>query len=305
MALFHLLHIGLPKDLSNLKKEQILKNLTSYPMLSMKSSKKDLIRALQSTLVGFYNTQLEQNQKIDETSQLERFKSNINTIEKKIGHVFQDKSILIQAFTQSSFLNEGLKESLKDNERLEWLGDAVLGAVIAKSLYHRYPGHSEGVLSQIRDNLVCTTACAKHMKSLQLEEFILKSKKSYSMINGHNEKVLCNTFEALLGAIYLDGGFEAVLTFWSSKFKIDATFSLPICNYKGELQERTVKRFQMEPIYKIVDVDERGHKMFHVTVFIGEKEAGFGKANTKKEATKKAAFDALQRDMYQGDLGLS
>jgi ribonuclease-3 len=229
---------------------------------------------------------------------LERLKSNLEAIEEKLQYVFENKDFLVQSFIHRSFINEYRVGPLQHNERLEFLGDSVLGLVVADYLFHRLPDHPEGQLSQLRSRLVDSNSCAHYLQKLNLSEHILLG-KGETMTEGRTKpSILADAFEALLGAIYLDGGLGVMKSFLLFHFEseFEAAIGSPPRNYKAELQDQSQKQFQKTPVYKVVNETGPDHsKVFHVMVFINEKEAGIGMGASKKEAEQRAAFDALSK----------
>ncbi|HSX10644.1 MAG TPA: ribonuclease III [Chlamydiales bacterium] len=229
---------------------------------------------------------------------LAALRSNLETIEEKLGYVFDNKDFLILAFVHRSFINEYRGESLQHNERLEFLGDSVLGLVVADYLYHRLPDHPEGQLSQLRSRLVDANACAQFLQKLKMGEHILLGKGETLTEGRTKTSILADVFEALLGAIYLDGGLGVTKSFLLFHFEgeFESAIGSPPRNYKAELQDFSQKEYGTPPLYKVVDETGPDHaKVFHVMVFINEKEAGVGMGASKKEAEQRAAFDALSK----------
>ncbi len=229
---------------------------------------------------------------------LERLKLSLDAIEEKLGYVFDNKDVLVQALTHRSFINEYREAPLQHNERLEFLGDSVLGFVVADYLFHRLPDHPEGRLSQLRSRLVDASSCGQYLQKLRLGEHILLG-KGETMTEGRTKpSILADVFEAVLGAIYLDGGWGTTKSFLLFHFEpeFEAAIGSPPRNYKAELQDLSQKQFQKTPAYKVVAETGPDHsKIFHVMVFIDEKEAGVGIGASKKEAEQRAAFDALSK----------
>lgn len=227
-----------------------------------------------------------------------KLKNNLEAIEEKLSYVFENKDFLILSFIHRSFINEYRETQLEHNERLEFLGDSVLGLVVADYLYHRLPAHPEGQLSQLRSRLVDANSCAQYLQKLHLAEHILLG-KGETMTEGRNKvSILADVFEALLGAVYLDGGLATTKSFLLCHFEpeFEAAIGSPPRNYKAELQDYSQKQFQKPPVYKVVDETGPDHaKIFHVMVYIDEKEAGLGMGASKKEAEQRAAFDALSK----------
>lgn len=231
-------------------------------------------------------------------SPLETLKANLEHIEEKLGFVFQNKDFITTALIHRSFINEYRGAPIEHNERLEFLGDSVLGLVIADYLYHRLPGHPEGFLSQLRSRLVDAHSCAQFLQKLQLAEHILLGKGEALTEGRTKTSILADAFEALLGAIYLDGGLGTTKSFLLFHFEseFEAAIGTPARNYKAELQDLSQRQFQKTPVYKVIEQTGPDHaKIFHVMVYIDEKEAGLGIGSSKKEAEQRAAFDALSK----------
>ncbi len=229
---------------------------------------------------------------------LQTLRANLSSIEEKIGYVFENKEFLILALTHRSFVNELKTKSIQHNERLEFLGDSVLGLITADYLYHRLPDYPEGQLSQLRSRLVDANSCAQYLKKLGLADAILLG-RGERMGEGHAKiSIQADVFEALVAAVYLDGGQGIAKSFFLSHFEsqIEQVIGSPPRNYKAELQDFSQKKFQRAPVYKVIGEAGPDHaKVFHVLVFIDEKESGIGMGASKKEAEQMAAFDALSR----------
>lgn len=229
---------------------------------------------------------------------LETFKLNLSSIEEKLGYVFENKDVLTLAFIHRSFVNESKGAALHHNERLEFLGDSVLGLSVADYLYHRLPGYPEGQLSQLRSRLVDASSCALFLQKLGLAESILLG-RGERMSEGHAKaSIKADVFEALIAAIYLDGGQQVVKSFLLCHFEeeIEKVIGSPPRNYKAELQDYSQKKFQRGPVYKVVDETGPDHaKVFHVLVSVNENELGIGMGASKKEAEQRAAFAALSK----------
>jgi ribonuclease-3 len=184
------------------------------------------------------------------------------------------------------------------NERLEFLGDSVLGLIISDDLYKTFPGEAEGILSQKRSLIVEASSCAAFVHKLKLDPYICLGKGESENKGRGRETILADLFEAIIGAIYVDAGFEKTQEFFWKKFKSDINdlISKPAQNWKAKLQDYSQKKYQTPPVYKVVLEEGPDHyKIFHVLVFLNEKEAGFGKGGSKKEAEQAAAQDALGR----------
>lgn len=229
---------------------------------------------------------------------LEKLKLTLPTIEKRLGYTFENKELIVQAFIHRSFVNEYREGPLHHNERLEFLGDSVLGLIVAEYLYHRLPGYPEGLLSQLRSKLVDAPSCADYLQKLLLNEHILLGRGETIAAGKAKQSILADVFEALLGAIYLDGGFGIAKSFLIFHFEkeFEVAIGSPPRNYKAELQDFSQKKFQKIPIYKVVEeVGPEHAKQFHVIVFLNDQEAGIGVGSSKKEAEQRAAFEALSK----------
>jgi ribonuclease-3 len=229
---------------------------------------------------------------------LESFKLNLESIEEKLGYVFENKDLLVMAFIHRSFVNEMKGLAIQHNERLEFLGDSVLGLFVAEYLFHRLPGCPEGQLSQLRSQLVDAPSCAAYLQKLGLSESVLLG-KGERMSEGHAKgSIQADVFEALVAALYLDGGHQIVKSFLLSHFeeRIESVIGSPPRNYKAELQDYSQKKFQKAPVYKVVEQTGPDHaKVFHVLVTVNESEMGVGIGASKKEAEQRAASDALSK----------
>jgi ribonuclease-3 len=229
---------------------------------------------------------------------LEALNLNLETIEEKLGYAFENKDFLVLALIHRSYVNEHRELAGQHNERLEFLGDSVLGVAMADYLYHRLPSHPEGQLSQLRSRLVDASSCAQYLQKLDLSQFILLGRGEKLSEGRTKVSILSDVFEALLGAIYLDGGLGIIKSFLLCHFEseIEAAIGSPPRNYKAELQDFSQKKYQKTPLYKVMQESGPDHaKVFHVMVLINESEAGIGMGATKKEAEQRAAFDALSK----------
>lgn len=221
---------------------------------------------------------------------------SVEWMEQKIGYVFQDKQLLLLAFVHRSFYNEHRQQVLEHNERLEFLGDSVLSILTSEYLYVSFPALSEGELSHMRSHLVDAAMCAKLLQKLGFAEFILLGKGEKRSEGKNKESIQADLFEALLGALFLDGGLQVVKTFFWSQFSSDVLCSLerPIRNWKAELQDYSQKKYQTPPVYQVLTAQGPDHhKEFEVAVYLEEQERGRGRGGSKKEAEQEAAQKAL------------
>lgn len=227
---------------------------------------------------------------------LNDLRSKIELIEEKLGYAFENKELLVNAMVHRSYSNE--HKGVPHNERLEFLGDSVLGLVVADYLYHRFPNYTEGDLSQIRSRLVEATTCAKYFQKLDIQDFLLLG-KGEKMTEGKSKiSILADAFEAIVGAVYLDGGLPLAKSFWLCQFEEEANLTVgsPPRNYKAELQDYSQQKFKKVPVYKVLQETGPDHaKIFHVSVSVDDQECGVGIGKSKKEAEQRAAFEALSK----------
>lgn len=213
-----------------------------------------------------------------------------------IGITFTSTELLEQAFIHRSYLNES-KESKHSNERLEFLGDAVLSFVTSRYLYITYPQFPEGTLTNIRSTLVKTKSLAAVAADLHLGTLLLLSRGEESSGGRTNESLLADCFEALLGAIFLDQGIDVATTFLTTYllYKTETIIETKsYVDFKSLLQELTQEKTKMSPMYRVVKSEGPDHhKTFWVEVASGETILGSGVGKSKQEAEQQAAQDAL------------
>ncbi len=218
-------------------------------------------------------------------------------IERKVRYSFQNPELLELAFTHRSYWNENKESSKGHNERLEFLGDSVLGMLVAEYLYKALPQADEGSCSKLRAQIVAADACAGYIQKIGLESY-LRLGRGEEMNGGKGrESILADLFEALLGAIYLDSNYENVKKIFFSHFLSDirARIAMPSRNWKAELQDYTQKEFQKTPVYKVLEESGPSHeKLFVVAVFLDRKRLGKGSGASKKEAQVEAARMAIE-----------
>lgn len=223
---------------------------------------------------------------------------DFTALEKKLNLRFKNKDLLIQAFTHRSYLNENPDFCLSHNERLEFLGDAVLELVITEYLYQKYPKKSEGELTNWRAALVNAKMLSGIARDLGFNDFLLLSRGEAKELGKARQYILANTFEALIGAIYLDQGYKACQDF-IKKYLI---IKLPEIIEKGlfkdaksRFQEEAQERVGITPIYKVLEEWGPDHaKHFMVGVFLGEELVAKGEGSSKQEAELEAAQNALK-----------
>ncbi len=220
-------------------------------------------------------------------------------MEEVLNYKFKNENILLTALTHSSYANESRAEGVVCNERLEFLGDAVLGFVIGSYLYKTFPELSEGKLTKLRASVVCEQMLAKKAKALGVPQY-LRLGKGEELTGGRERvSILEDTFESIIGAIYLDGGVEEATKFILGQLKEEIEkikASQHVLDNKTSLQE-VLQRTSQAPIEYIV-VGESGpahNKVFKVEVKHNGTVLGYGKGKSKKEAEQHAAQVALER----------
>jgi ribonuclease-3 len=222
---------------------------------------------------------------------------DIHTAEVALNLTFSDKALLQRALTHRSYLNENPDYPLEDNERLEFLGDAILDFITAEYLYHHFPEMAEGRLTNLRSALVRTESLADYAKSLHLGRFLFLGHGEEESGGRSRPAILCDAFEAMLGALYLDQGLEPARTFVCHIIepaleKVLATDSEK--DPKSLLQEIAQSEFQITPTYRTVREDGPDHaKEFTVEALIGGKTYGVGTGFSKQAAAQAAAQEAL------------
>lgn len=218
---------------------------------------------------------------------------NLN-LEKTLGLVFKNKNLLKGSFVHRSYLNEHPDEGLVSNERLEFLGDAVLEFLASEHLFQKFPQLSEGKLTSLRSKLVCEQSLAGIGLELGLGQLLLLSRGEEESGGRKNLSLLSNTFEALLGAIFLDQGLTAVRKFLEKHLFPKLETLQKLRDYKSEFQEEAQAKFEMTPLYKILEEKGPDHdKLFKVGVFLGKKLWGRGEGKSKQAAEQKAAQEGL------------
>lgn len=229
---------------------------------------------------------------------LEQLRGQLPLIEEKLGYAFANRDLLVLSFIHRSFVNEYRDLISEHNERLEFLGDSVLGLATSDFLFHRLPAYPEGVLSQLRARLVDAPSCAFYLQKLDLADYIRLGKGEKMSQGKAKTSILADVFEAIIGAIYLDGGWTITKSFLLCHFEeeLEKAIGSPSRNYKAELQDYSQKKFGKPPAYQVIQESGPDHaKIFHVMVFLEEKETGIGIGASKKEAEQRAAFEALSK----------
>lgn len=218
-------------------------------------------------------------------------------LEQKIGYEFKNRDLLANALTHSSYANENREEGVSSNERLEYLGDAVLELISARYIYDLRPEMPEGKMTRLRSELVCEQSLYAVAKDITLGKYLRMGKGEGK--NGGRERpsILADATEALLAAIYLDGGFEAADRFIRSKLLNPASIKEKSTeDYKTELQEFVQRSPNSHITYRLIAETGPDHdKVFEFRVCLNGEAIGEGKGHTKKEAEQAAACEALKK----------
>lgn len=217
--------------------------------------------------------------------------------ESVIGYKFNQRKLLNEALTHSSYSNERRGENVQNNERLEFLGDAVLSIAISERLFKQYSELPEGELTKIRSKVVCEATLSDCAKRLKLGE-AMRFGRGEEMTGGRSRaSILADAFEALIAAIYLDGGMEASANFVYSQMDPairDAISGKVFLDYKTHLQELIQTQRDNRIRYEIVREEGPDHcKVFHTQVLLNEEIVGAGQGRSKKEAEQEAARAAI------------
>ncbi|MGD0354647.1 MAG: ribonuclease III [Dehalococcoidia bacterium] len=225
--------------------------------------------------------------------------SNVHDIQSALGIAFRNPSLLQQAFVHTSYINENPDADIHDNQRMEFLGDAVLTMIFAELLYKEFPDLPEGKLTELRISLIRQEKLAEKASALKLGDYMVLGKGEDSSGGREKRNNLADTFEALIGAVYLDRGIGKAREFVLSNYKKDISAikaGKPVLNYKALLQEFTQAKFKTLPLYEIVEATGPDHdKVFCVAVSLGETVLAIGSGKTRKVAESEAAHLALEK----------
>ena len=218
--------------------------------------------------------------------------AKLELCERAIGYAFQDQALLLSALTHAS----GAEHRLASNERLEFLGDAILGGIVCELLYRRFPDYLEGDLTKIKSVVVSRVSCAKLSRTLGLKECLILG-KGMAQSPDMPESLLADVFEALVAAIYIDGGDAEVRRFVSAHVvpEIEKAEAGQLeGNFKSQLQQLAQRDFGCTPVYQLRDEKGPDHaKCFQIAAKLGGREYEPAWGNNKKEAEQRAACNAL------------
>ncbi|MCL2662485.1 MAG: ribonuclease III [Oscillospiraceae bacterium] len=228
---------------------------------------------------------------------------NTEELQKKLGYVFNDQNLLIKSLTHSSYANEGANKHSESNERLEFLGDSLLGMSVALLIYKSKPELSEGQMTKLRAQLVCEKSLAALALQLDLGEYLLLGRGEQSGGGRSRPSILADALEAVIAAVYLDGGYEPVENLIASFFS--ARINAPIksvTDFKTQLQEMIQCKSGQTLAYELKDVQGPDHqKLFTVEVKRNGKTIGTGTGKSKKNAEQeaaKAAVDTINKERH-------
>lgn len=229
--------------------------------------------------------------------------------QQEIGLRFRSPLLLRQALTHRSFVYDNNGDASQSNERMEFLGDSVLGLVVNEHLYKLFPDNREGSLTQMKSLLVSEAVLSKMARSMRLGRYILLSDAEAESGGRERPSILADAFEAVIGAIYLDSGIEAARRFTESRLLREAGAIVrdeSNINHKSLLQEYAQSQFKTHPRYRVTREEGPDHeKVFSVEVFVGDRLLGRGSGKNKKDAEQDAARDAIARleaDRVEGRL---
>ena len=220
--------------------------------------------------------------------------TDIEKFEKLIGYTFRDKALITQAFTHSSFVNEQKIGKKPDYERLEFLGDAILEMISSAYLFRTFPEKKEGEMSKMRASLVCEGALAYDSNALDLREYIQLGKGEEATGGRNKESIIADVMEAVIGALFLDGGIEESKRFIDAYILSNIEAVQMFVDSKSILQEIAQGENLGEVRYEICGESGPEHdKIFEVRVFVGADNLGEGTGKTKKAAEQQAAYKAV------------
>jgi len=223
--------------------------------------------------------------------------TDLSELQQKLCYEFKNIDYLVESLRHSSFVNENVELDIQDNERLEFLGDAVLNLVVGHLLMHRHPDIKEGDLSKMRANLVNESKLASVAQDMDLGPYLQLGKGEIQTKGWEKPSILANTFEAVVAAVYLDGGYNAAFKFIHGHFSLlldSVVMSTVNHDYKSQVQELVQMKQQKMPVYTVVHESGPDHdKTFRVRLEVGETQAE-GEGKNKKAAEQDAARKGLE-----------
>ena len=223
--------------------------------------------------------------------------TDLSELQQKLCYEFENIDFLVESLRHSSFVNETLELDIQDNERLEFLGDAVLNLVVGHILMQRYPELKEGDLSKMRANLVNESQLASIAQGMDLGSYLQLGKGEIQTKGWEKKSILADTFEAVIAAVYLDGGFDAAFKIIDSHFSFlldSVVMSTANHDYKSQVQELVQMKHQEMPVYTVIHESGPDHnKTFRVRLKVGKTQAE-GEGKSKKAAEQDAARKGLE-----------
>ncbi|NLY78460.1 MAG: ribonuclease III [Lysinibacillus sp.] len=226
----------------------------------------------------------------------EKVRQQFELLEEELNIFFKNKNLLYQAFTHSSYVNEHRRKLFVDNERLEFLGAAVLELSVSKYLFERYPHMSEGELTKLRASIVCEPSLVIFANELNFGKYVLLGKGEELTGGRERPALLADVFESFIGALYLDQGLEAVVQFLQRVVfpKVEVGAFSHVMDFKSQLQEMVQQSNTGVLNYEIIDEKGPAHNRTFVSrVLLNGKELGIGRGKSKKEAEQQAAQNAM------------
>ncbi|MFA5737003.1 MAG: ribonuclease III [Candidatus Paceibacterota bacterium] len=225
--------------------------------------------------------------------------NSLSEFEKTIGLEFANKNLLKQAFVHRSYLNEHRNLVCDHNERLEFLGDAVLELVVTDFLFKKYPNKPEGELTSYRAALVNANTCSTLALELGVNEFLFLSKGEAKDTGRARQIILANTFEAIIGAVYLDQGYKATATFVQNYLLNKAEEIIKktlVEDYKSYFQKKAQEIYGITPSYQLLkEIGPDHNKVFTIALLVGEEQIAVGEGCSKQEAEQEAARIGLKK----------
>lgn len=222
----------------------------------------------------------------------------LREFEKKIGYRFRSLDLLNTALSHPSFLNENQIKDQAHYERMEFLGDSVLGLIVCSHIYKEFPLYNEGMLSDIKSHVVSEKCLAVVAKRMGIGKYILLGAGEARNGGRRKSSILSNVFESILGAIFLDGGFESAKRYLLRVSKDDIVLHPPDrerSNYKGILQKQCQLFLSADPNYRVVSEKGPSHsRTFEIEVWVKNRRLGGGRGRSKKEAEQKAALESIK-----------
>jgi ribonuclease III len=225
-------------------------------------------------------------------------KPDVPALEESLGYKFKDRNLLLTALTHKSYHHENPGDSHACNERLEFLGDSVLGLSVSEHLFKHGDAYTESVMSKVKSYIVKGSVLYEIARQLDIGRHLLLGKGEEDTGGRQKKSLLSNALEAIFGAVYMDGGFDAskrlIISLLGGRIET-ALSSGDFSDYKSELQEESQMRFGLLPEYRVLRQEGQEHrKLFTLEVLIGGKQFGSGIGKSKKEAEALAAKEALE-----------